>query len=298
MTSRRMFLAGLASLPVGARLGAAVAAPIGSIRRLDPELDRIVAPSASVTVLARGYKWAEGPVWAPRDNCLLFNDPPSNILYRWRPKDGVRPFLSPSGLQGPVPPGIREPGLNGLAIDSSGALIAADSGTRAIVRIDLRTRARTILADRFQGKRFNSPNDLCVAPSGMIYFTDPPYGLTDGDRSALRELEHCGLYALGPDGALSLLDGSHRRPNGVAVSPDGRTLYLALSDEQRPEVLPIRSMNAAFRRVSACSTTCARNRRRACPACRTASRFHAMGMSSPQVRGASTYSPRTAGRWG
>ncbi|WP_257557423.1 SMP-30/gluconolactonase/LRE family protein [Sphingobium sp. CFD-2] len=237
MTSRRMFLAGLASLPVGARLGAAVAAPIGSIRRLDPELDRIVAPSAAVTVLARGYKWAEGPVWAPRDNCLLFNDPPSNILYRWRPKDGARPFLSPSGLQGPVPPGIREPGLNGLAIDSSGALIAADSGTRAIVRIDLRTRARTILADRFQGKRFNSPNDLCVAPSGMIYFTDPPYGLTDGDMSALRELEHCGLYALGPDGALSLLDGSHRRPNGVAVSPDGRTLYLALSDEQRPEVL-------------------------------------------------------------
>ena len=237
MTSRRMVLAGLASLPVGVRLNAAAPSTIGSITRLDPELDRIVAPSAVVTVLARGYKWAEGPVWVPRDNCLLFNDPPSNILYRWRAKDGVRPFLSPSGLQGAVPPGIREPGLNGMAIDSSGALIAADSGTRAILRIDLRTRARTTLVDRFGGKRFNSPNDLCVAPSGMIYFTDPPYGLTDGDASSLRELAHCGLYMLSRDGALSLLDDSHRRPNGVAISPDGSTLYLALSDERQPEIL-------------------------------------------------------------
>lgn len=237
MIARRMVLAGLASLSAAARLNAGAPSAIGSITRLDPGLDRIVAPSAVVTVLGRGYKWAEGPVWVQRDNCLLFNDPPSNMLYRWRAKDGVRPFLFPSGLQSAVPPGIREPGLNGMAIDSSGALIAADSGTRAIVRIDLRTRARTILVDRFQGKRFNSPNDLCVAPSGMIYFTDPPYGLTDGDASSLRELEHCGLYALSPDGRLSLLDGSHRRPNGVATSPDGRTLYLALSDERQPEIL-------------------------------------------------------------
>ncbi|WP_242123645.1 SMP-30/gluconolactonase/LRE family protein [Sphingobium sp. Sx8-8] len=237
MTSRRMFLTGLASLPVSTVARAETAAAnIGSITRLSPALDGIIAPAASISLLAKGFRWAEGPVWVPRDNGLLFNDPPSNVLYRWRAEGGARPLLSPSGLQGVVPPGIREAGLNGLALDAAGALIAADSGTRAIVRVDPRTGKRTILADRFEGKRFNSPNDLCVAPSGMIYFTDPPYGLTDGDTSSLRELDYSGLYALGPDGKLTLLDRSHRRPNGVAVSPDGRTLYLALSDERQPEV--------------------------------------------------------------
>jgi gluconolactonase len=96
---------------------------------------------------------------------------------------------------------------------------------------------RTVLADRFEGKRFNSPNDLTITPSGAIYFTDPPYGLKDADASPLRELDYCGLYRLAPDGSLALLDRTHRRPNGVALSPDGRTLYLALSDEKRPEVL-------------------------------------------------------------
>lgn len=237
MTSRRAVLAGLASLPIAARFPAQAATGFGSITRLDPALDAIIAPSASISLLGKGYRWAEGPVWVPTQDCLLFNDPPSNILYRWRAKDGVQPFMSPSGLQGAIPPGIREAGLNGIALDASGALIGADSGTRAIVRIDLRTRVRTILADRFDGRRFNSPNDLCIAPSGLIYFTDPPYGLADSDTSPLRELDHCGLYALAPDGTVTLLDGSHRRPNGVALSPDGRTLYLALSDETRPEVL-------------------------------------------------------------
>lgn len=233
MIARRTLLAGLASLPVAAM---AAPAPAGFVKRLSPKLDAILPPSATVEFLAEGFRWAEGPVWVPQGDYLLFSDPPANIVYRWRQGEGAKPFLSPAGFQGVIPVGVREAGLNGLTIDKKGALIAADSGTRAIVHIDLRTRKRTILADRFDGKRFNSPNDLCIAPSGIIYFTDPPYGFTDGDKSALRELPHNGLYMLSPDGKVTLIDDTHRRPNGVAIAPDGRTLYLALSDEKQPEV--------------------------------------------------------------
>lgn len=219
MIDRRMMLAGLAAVPLLDAVGAAAKAPvIGTVRRLDPALDRIVAPGASVTRLAEGFRWAEGPVWVPGSNCLLFGDPPSNTVHRWTAAKGVEIFLRPSGLQTPVPAAIREPGLNGLALDARGWLIAADSGSRAIVRIDLATRQRETLADRFDGKRFNSPNDLCVARSGAIYFTDPTYGLAEGDDLPLREVAWCGLYRLSPDGRVDLLDRSHRRPNGVALA--------------------------------------------------------------------------------
>ncbi|MDF2638702.1 MAG: SMP-30/gluconolactonase/LRE family protein [Novosphingobium lindaniclasticum] len=238
---RRGALAGLAGLAMTPLLRSAHAEArepaFGAIRRLDPELDRIVAPDAAVRRLASGFRWAEGPVWVPAESCLLFGDPGRNTVHRWSAKAGLEVFLSPSGLQSPVPAGIREPGLNGLALDTGGRLIAADSGTRAIVRIDIASRNRETLADRFEGKRFNSPNDLCVSKSGAIYFTDPTYGLAEGDDSPLRELPWCGLYRLSPDGVLHLLDRRHRRPNGVALSPDERTLYLALSDEKQPEVL-------------------------------------------------------------
>jgi gluconolactonase len=234
---RRSLLAGIAALGVAGRVAAAEAPPAGVIR-LDPALDRIVAADAQVEVLGRGYGWAEGPVWVTADGgYLLFNDPPNNAMYRWRSGSGVEPFLRPSGLQGTVPAGIREAGANGMALDARGRLAIADSGTRAIIRVDLSTRARTVLADRYGGKRFNSPNDVVAARDGSIYFTDPPYGLAEGDTSPLKEQPVNGLYRLGSRGAVRLLDGSHRRPNGVGLSPDGRTLYLALSDETQPEVL-------------------------------------------------------------
>lgn len=233
MIARRTVLAGLACLPVTA---IASPAPAGFVERLSPRFDALVPPSAKVERVATGFRWAEGPVWVTQGDYLLFSDPPANIVYRWHAKDGVRPFLSPAGFQGKIPPTVREAGLNGMAIGLSGRLLAADSGTRAIVEIDLATRKRRILADRFDRKRFNSPNDLCVAPSGIIYFTDPTYGLADGDTSPLRELDHNGLYALLPDGKVILLDGGHKRPNGVAITPDGRTLYVTLSDESQPEV--------------------------------------------------------------
>lgn len=235
--SRRTVIGGLATLalPVSA-LGRAPRT-IGSIRRIDPAFDAIVDPSRPIEVLATGYRWAEGPVWVAHGGYLLFSDVPANIAYRWTPSGGATPFLVPSGLAEPIPQGVREAGSNGLAIDGAGRLIMADSGTRAIAAVDLATRRKAILAERFEGKRFNSPNDLAIARSGAIYFTDPPYGLDGGDESPLRELAFNGLYRLTPDGSLTVLDRSHRRPNGVALSPDERTLYLALSDEARPEVL-------------------------------------------------------------
>lgn len=243
MIGRRAVLAGLAAAPLLELIGleaagmAATEPAFGAVRRLDPAFDRIVAPGASVRRLASGFRWAEGPVWVPAQNALLFGDPPSNTVHRWTAAKGVEVFLRPSGLRTPVPASIREPGLNGIALDARGRLIGADSGSRAIVRIDLETRRRDVLVDRFEGKRLNSPNDLCVAKSGAIYFTDPTYGLAEGDGSTLREVPWCGLYRLSPDGKLDLLDKSHRRPNGVALSPDERTLYLSLSDEAQPEVL-------------------------------------------------------------
>lgn len=240
MIDRRVMLAGLAALPLvdAAFSKPASSAAFSGIRRVDSELDRIVAVDASVQFLAAGFQWAEGPVWAPEDGgYLLFGDPGNNVVYRWSEREGVKVFLSPSGLQTPVPPGIREPGLNGIALDGKGGLIGADSGSRVIVRVDLATLRRTTLADRFEGKRFNSPNDLCLSASGAVYFSDPTYGLAEGDDSPLRELAWCGLYRLSPDGRVALLDSTHRRPNGLALSPDERTLYLALSDEKQPEVL-------------------------------------------------------------
>lgn len=239
--SRRQCLLAAAALPIAARAGAGAAEPVprtvGGIQSLDPAFDAVVDRNAHIEVLGRGYRWAEGPIWIRARDWLLFSDVPGNTIWRWREKRGLDIFMRPSGLKGPVPDAFNEAGANGLAIDGAGRLVMADSGNRAVARVDLDTRAKTILADRFDGRRFNSPNTVAVARSGAIYFTDPPYGLKDQDGSPLRELAWQGLYRLNPDGRVRLLDRSHRRPNGVALSPDQRTLYLALSDETRPELL-------------------------------------------------------------
>ncbi|WP_244982450.1 SMP-30/gluconolactonase/LRE family protein [Croceicoccus marinus] len=239
--TRRALLAGMVALPLAAcasRMAGPSSSPaqyVGSVIQFDPALSRIIDPSVRPEVLATGYSWAEGPVWVPA-GYLLFNDPGNNVTYRYVPGGEVEEFRRPSGLAGTVPPEIREAGANGMAIDPAGRLVFADSGTRAIAALDLDTMRRTELVETYQGKRFNSPNDLTITRGGRIYFTDPPYGFADADNSPLREVNQNGLYLHDTDGSLYLLD-QHRRPNGVALSPDERTLYLALSDEQRPAVL-------------------------------------------------------------
>ena len=235
MVTRRSVLAGgSALLLTGARVSAA-AAP-AAITRFDPELDALIDVAAPIEPIATGYRWTEGPVWITQGGYLLFSDVPANAVHRWKQGEGARPFLQPSGLSGPVPVGIREAGANGLAVDSAGRLIMADSGTRAVARVDLATRKKTILADRFDGKRFNSCNDVVLGRGGAIYFTDPPYGLADGDASPLKELDFNGVFRLRPNGKLDLIDRSLRRPNGIGLSPKGDRLYVACSDEAAPEI--------------------------------------------------------------
>ena len=235
--TRRGILAGglaLLALPAGAAHAAGSYPP--RIRRLSPALDRIVAPGTPIETIATGIQWAEGPVWVPRSHALLFSDPPANLIRRWRRGEGARPYLSPSGAAGTDPALVREAGSNGLALDRAGRLLIANSGGRSLDRLDLATRRRTVLVDRYRGKRFNSPNDLTQARDGAIWFTDPPYGLTDGDTSSLKELPHNGVYRWTPGGEAVLVDGTLTRPNGIALSPDQRTLYVSVSDEKLPVI--------------------------------------------------------------
>jgi gluconolactonase len=204
---------------------------LGSIVREDPRLDALLAPEARIEVLAAGFEWSEGPVWDRKNGWLLFSDIPRNSVMRWREKEGIDVFLKPSGYTGAAPYG-REPGSNGLLIDPQGRLISMEHGDRRVSRMDP-DGGKITLADRFEGKRLNSPNDGALHSSGAIYFTDPPYGLPKQAADPRRELDFCGVYRLSPDGRLALLTKDLSRPNGIAFSPDEKTLYVANSDGQR-----------------------------------------------------------------
>lgn len=233
--SRRAVVAGMAVAPFVP--GVAFAKElVGKITRFDAGLDALLDANAPIEVIAKGFQWAEGPVWVKAGGYLLFSDVPKNVVWQW--KDGkTTKFLDPSGLAGPIPAGIREAGANGLAIDAKGHLIMADSGTRCIASVDLKTKKKTILADRYDGKRFNSCNDVSIHRNGTIYFTDPPYGLAEGDTSPLKEMKANGVYRLTPTGEVHACDDSLSRPNGVGISPDHQTLYVSMSDDKRPHIL-------------------------------------------------------------
>lgn len=208
---------------------------IGEVRRDAPALDALIAPDARIEKLADGITWSEGPAWVGGgDGYLLFDDVPANHMYRWSEADGLSVFMDPSGFAGPDFSSFREAGANGLFAEPGGTVLVADSGTRAIARLDPATKKKTLLATHFQGHRFNSPNDLVRAANGAIYFTDPPYGLKDLDQSKVKELPSNGVYRLDPDGTVTLLDDTLSRPNGIALSPDGRTLYASNSDPDHP----------------------------------------------------------------
>jgi len=210
---------------------------VGQIHRLSPKLDAVVAPEAQIQQLAEGFVWTEGPVWVRDGGYLVFSDVPGNVMYRWSEADGVSEVLNPSGYAGPPTDAFAEPGQNGMALDAAGRLLACDHGNRALARIDLKTGEKTFLLERWRGKRFNSPNDLAVARSGAIYFTDPTYGLKGRNASPLRELDFNGVYRLAPDGTLDLLDAELTFPNGIALSPEERRLYVSVSDPDDPKLM-------------------------------------------------------------
>ena len=201
----------------------------GSIERLDPALDALLAPDAKIEVLASGFNWSEGPVW--KDGGIVFSDVPENTVFGW--KEGEKAasgVLKPSGSLN----GKDGQGSNGLAVDAQGRLVLCQHGERRVARLE-KDGSFTALADRFEGKRFNSPNDLVIAKSGIVYFTDPPYGLKKG--TDLPELDFHGIFAVDASGKVSLIDKAVRFPNGIALSPDEKTLYVAVSDPQDTRVI-------------------------------------------------------------
>lgn len=201
-----------------------------AIIRKDPRFDRLVPADAKVEKLVDGHRWTEGPVWNRQQNYLLFSDIPNNAIYKWQEGKGESLFLQPAGYSGKEPFTGKEPGTNGLTYDAQGRLVACQHGDRRVARIEDDGKKITALADKFEGKRFNSPNDLVYHSNGDLYFTDPPYGLPKGMDDPGRELDYCGVYRLGKDGKLTLLTKEITRPNGIALSPDEKKLYVASSD--------------------------------------------------------------------
>lgn len=204
---------------------------VGSVERLDPRFDELVPRDAVLEKLAEGLEWSEGPVWVREGGFLLFSDIPNNSVMKWKEPEGLSLFLKPSGYTGSAERG-GESGSNGLLLDGRGRLVLCQHGDRRVARLEKDGRFTT-LADRYQGKRFNSPNDAVFRSNGDLYFTDPPYGLQKGAEDPARELDFCGVYRLSADGKLVLLTREMTRPNGIGFSPDEKTLYVAQSDPQR-----------------------------------------------------------------
>jgi gluconolactonase len=202
------------------------------IRRLDPRCDRLVPRTAVVEKVIDDHDWVEGPVWIPDGGYLLFSDVVRNAIYRWQQGRGESVFLRPSGYTGQRPFTGLEPGSNGLALDLRGRLVFCQHGDRRISRREADGRI-TVLVDRYQGKRLNSPNDLVVRSNGDLYFTDPPFGLPGSFEDPEKELPFQGVYRLRADGTLDLLTRELSAPNGIAFAPDERTLYVSNADRKR-----------------------------------------------------------------
>lgn len=209
---------------------------LGEIHRHEAAFDELVPPDARLEVIAAGFDWTEGPCWVPPrgDNPghLLFSDIPPNRIYRWVEGEGAKLYMQPSGYTGVADYG-GEPGSNGLLLDPRGRLVCCEHGDRRVSVLTEQGGKRT-LVDNYKGKRLNSPNDAVYHSSGDLYFTDPPYGLPNRWDDPRRELDFCGVYRLSKDGQLTLLTEEMTRPNGIAFSPDEKTLYVAQSDPEAP----------------------------------------------------------------
>lgn len=214
----------------------------GTIERLAPEMDALIAPDAVIEKLAGGFEWSEGPVWNPKAQTLLFSDVPRNVIFVWKEGVGTRDFLFPSGYTGARPrEGMdREQGSNGLTLDAEGRLVLAQHGDRRVARW-VPGGGFVTLAEYYKFLRFNSPNDLVYDSRGNLYFTDPTYGLPrdreQPDRLLGQELLFSGVFLLRPSGEVVLLTRELTFPNGVALSPQQRILYVAVSDPNNPVIM-------------------------------------------------------------
>lgn len=216
----------------------------GSVERVDPALDNLLPTGAVIEKLAEGFDWIESPLWVAKGGYLLFSEIPLNSIYKWEEGRGVSLFMQPAGYHG-TRTDLKEPGTNGLVLDAKGELVMCQHGNRRIARLPSLAQPsgkQVALAERFGDKRLNSPNDLVVHSSGDIFFTDPPYGLSrksggDPVNDPDKELKFQGVFRLDTKGKVTLVSDQLERPNGIALSPDEKTLYVANSHGPRPIIM-------------------------------------------------------------
>lgn len=212
---------------------------IGSLEFLDPEMEKLIDKNAKIELLADGFGWAEGPVWVDKLDGVLFSDVPNNKVYMWNENEGLSIFLEPSGMTN-YSPTSKTDGSNGLALDSKGNLILCQHGDRRVARLkysNFKSPSFEIIVDNYRGKRLNSPNDLVFDKSGSIYFTDPPYGLKMKDDDTLKELNFNGIYKWSESKGIELLSISMKRPNGIILSKDEKTVYVGNSDKDNNVII-------------------------------------------------------------
>ena len=213
----------------------------------DESVLSIINKNAKIEILADSFIVAEGPLWDTSENRLIFTDVRQNKIFTWEEKNGVKEYISPSGSTGYAPSfsdgGI---GANGLAFDENGNIILCQHGDRRLAltsNMNSKNPKFTTIVDNFEGKRFNSPNDLAISKSGDIYFTDPPYGFKNFS-DKYREINFNGVYKYSKDGEVFLISSNMSRPNGIALSLDEKYIYVNNSDPQNdPKILRFKTSN-------------------------------------------------------
>jgi len=214
-------------------------AGVGTITRFSAQADDVIPQGAEIERLTEDmFSWSEGPVWVSDENgsgALYFTDVPQAKIYSYTDDAGLSVFVDKSGYTGEPNPVFGTEGANGLILGPKTeagelTLIYGDHGTRRLMQLNLSDKSRAALSDNFEGRRFNSPNDVVAHSSGALYFTDPPYGLKGLNDNPTKELPFSGVYRRAPDGTLSIIDRSLTFPNGVILSPDEQTLFVAVSD--------------------------------------------------------------------
>ncbi|MGN6494728.1 MAG: SMP-30/gluconolactonase/LRE family protein [Agriterribacter sp.] len=206
---------------------------LGSVEKLDPSLETVIDPDVQIEIVSEGYDWTEGPLWVEQEKMLLFSDIPPNKIFKWTEEKGVELYLTPSGYTGATPR-TGEPGSNGLLLNKKGQLVLCQHGDRRMAVMDAPLTAPkpvfTSLANNYQGKKFNSPNDAVYRSNGDLFFTDPPYGLEKNVDDPAKEIPYQGVYKVNTAGQVQLLTDTITRPNGIALINNEKTLLVANSD--------------------------------------------------------------------
>ena len=220
---------------------------IGHLERLDPQLDAIIDSNARAEIIAEGFEWSEGPLWVESQHMLLFSDVPRNTIYKWTEEKGAEVYLQPSGYTGSVERG-GETGSNGLLLDPEDRLVMCQHGNRQMARMDASLDKPKpnffTLTGKYQGKRYNSPNDAAYNSDGELFFTDPPYGLEKQMDDSSKEISYQGVYKLKKNGDVELLTATLTRPNGIALMPGEKKLLVANSDPESPNWYLVDTNNA------------------------------------------------------